>query len=153
MAHDRSTPATEAPFWKAKSLTQMSSKEWESLCDGCAKCCLHKIEDEDTGEIFLTKVACKLLDLKTCRCSDYPNRRRHVSDCQILTPKRVPSFSWLPQTCAYRLLSEGKDLPTWHPLITGSATSVHKAGASVRGKVVLEREGIGLEDFIVDWLI
>ena len=148
------SPKSEAvlPFWKQKSLDAMTPSEWESLCDGCAKCCLHKIEDEDTGELFFTKVACKLLDIKTARCRDYPNRRKKVADCKILTPKKVRSLRWLPATCAYRLLDEGKDLPLWHPLVSGNAQSVHKAGASVIGKVVLERDGMELEDFVVDWL-
>jgi uncharacterized cysteine cluster protein YcgN (CxxCxxCC family) len=98
-------------------------------------------------------VACKLLDLKSCRCSDYPNRRKKVKDCQILTPKKVRSLRWLPRTCAYRLVAEGKDLPLWHPLVSGQEQSVHKSGASVLGKVVLERDDMDLEDFVVDWLL
>lgn len=145
-------PSEEA-FWKVKSLEEMSRREWESLCDGCGKCCLHKIEDADTGEILATNVACKLLDPKTCRCRDYENRRKHVSDCQILTPKRVASFRWLPSSCAYRLLSEGRDLPRWHPLVSGSPQTVHNAGVSVRGKVVPERPHMELEDFVVDWIL
>ncbi len=143
----------EEPFWKLKTLKQMSRREWESLCDGCGKCCLHKIEDADTGEILTTNVACKLLDIKSCRCSDYENRRKHVADCQILTPKKVASFRWLPSTCAYRLVSEGRDLPAWHPLLSGHASSVFKAGVAVRGKVISERENMELEDFIVDWIL
>lgn len=144
---------SEVPFWKEKKLHEMSRREWESLCDGCGKCCLHKIEDADSGEILSTNVACKLLDPKTCLCSDYKNRKKHVSDCQILTPKKVASFRWLPTTCAYRLLSEGRELPRWHPLVSGSPKSVHNAGASVRGKVILERPNMDLEDFIVEWIL
>lgn len=143
----------EVPFWKQKSLEELSRSEWESLCDGCGKCCLHKIEDFDTGEIVATRVACKLLDITSCQCSDYKNRKKHVSDCQILTPKKVRRLTWLPSTCAYRLIDEGKELPSWHPLRTGHAHSVHKAGMSVRGKVIRERENMDLEDFVVDCLL
>ncbi|MCO6049913.1 YcgN family cysteine cluster protein [Mesorhizobium sp. RP14(2022)] len=120
------------PFWKTKSLEEMSASEWESLCDGCGKCCLSKLEDEDTGEIYWTSVGCRLLDAGTCRCHDYPNRLSRVPDCVGLTPKVVRELKWLPRTCAYKLLAEGKDLYPWHPLISGRADSVHEAGASVR---------------------
>ncbi len=149
----RSRTPDEVPFWKIKKLEEMTRMEWESLCDGCAKCCLHKIEDFDTAEIFATNVACKLLDLKSCRCSNYENRKRHVPDCQILTPKKVRSLTWLPSTCAYRLIDQGKDLPSWHPLITGHAHTVHKAGISVRNRVIPERDNMDLEDFVVDWVL
>lgn len=124
-----------APFWKAKSLEEMTVAEWESLCDGCARCCLVKLEDEDTGEIHFTDLGCKLLDAKTCRCRDYPCRSRQVPDCVRLTAAVVRTLSWLPVTCAYRLVSEGKNLPDWHPLVAGSPESVHEAGVSVRGRV------------------
>lgn len=140
-------------FWKHKTLEEMTQAEWESLCDGCAKCCMNKIEDADTGEIFATRVACQLLDLKSCRCGDYARRQQFVPDCRRLTPALVRTLVWLPRTCAYRLLAEGRDLPRWHPLISGDHDSVHKAGVSVRGKVIAEREGMDLEDFIVDWLL
>ena len=140
---------SEVPFWKQKTLREMSRSEWESLCDGCGQCCLHKIEDEDTGEISITDVACKLLDLKSCRCSNYPHRRKHVSDCQILTPKKLQTGLALPPTCAYRLCLEGKDLYNWHPLVSGVAHSVHKAGISVRGKAVPEHPGIKLMKHII----
>jgi len=124
-----------APFWKAKSLEEMNVAEWESLCDGCARCCLVKLEDEDTGEIHFTDIGCTLLDGKACRCLDYPRRSRRVPDCVRLTPEVVRTLSWLPVTCAYRLVSEGKDLPDWHPLVSGSSESVHDAGVSVRGRI------------------
>ncbi len=127
-------------FWKRKSLAEMSSAEWESLCDGCALCCLQKLEDEDTGEIFFTDVACKLLDLNSCRCRDYPARAKKVANCLVLSVENPQAFAWLPATCAYRLLADGGDLPEWHPLLTGDPDSVHEAGISVMGKVVSETE-------------
>jgi len=124
----------EIPFWKRKKLKEMSREEWESLCDGCARCCLVKLEDEDTGRIHCTSAACKLLDGKTCRCADYRNRNRRVPDCVRLTPENVGRLSWLPRTCAYRLLAEGKDLAWWHPLVSGRAETVREAGISVAGR-------------------
>jgi uncharacterized protein len=127
------------PFWKTKSLEQMSRKEWESLCDGCGRCCLNKYEEEGTRKIFYTDVACKLLDTDSCRCSDYPNRTKKVKDCLVLTPAVMPEMNCLPPTCAYRLVYEEKDLPRWHPLITGRPESVHEAGISVSGRCVSEK--------------
>jgi uncharacterized cysteine cluster protein YcgN (CxxCxxCC family) len=121
-------------FWETKSLAEMTEAEWESLCDGCGKCCLIGLEDEDTGEIYLTDVACKLLDGASCQCSNYPERAKYVPDCVKLTPENVPGLSWLPKTCAYRLVQEGRPLFWWHPLVSGDPESVHAARASVRGK-------------------
>jgi len=123
------------PFWKEKPLERMSPQEWESLCDGCGKCCLSKLEDEDTGAIYWTSVGCRLLDCESCRCRDYPNRLKMVDDCVGLTPEKVRSLGWLPKTCAYRLIAEGKDLYWWHHLVSGSHDTVHEAGVSVRGRV------------------
>lgn len=125
----------EKPFWKTKTLEAMSPQEWESLCDGCGKCCVSKLEDEDTGEIYFTSVGCRLFNAETCRCSDYANRHALVSDCIGLTPQNVRTISWLPKTCGYRLVAEGRDLFPWHPLVSGDPDSVHKAGMSMRGRV------------------
>jgi uncharacterized cysteine cluster protein YcgN (CxxCxxCC family) len=126
------------PFWRAKTLEDMNTVEWESLCDGCGLCCLIRFEDEDTGEITPTRVACKLFDGDKCRCSNYAQRRRHVPDCIKLTPGNIRNLPWMPLSCAYRRLHEGKDLPVWHPLVTGRAESVHEAGVSVRGQTISE---------------
>lgn len=142
---------TETPFWKSKRLDEITRTEWESLCDGCARCCLAKLEDEDTGEIAYTNVACHLLDLGTCHCSKYAERGRYVPDCISLTPENVFQLRWMPSTCAYRLLAEGRDLPSWHPLVSGDPESVHRVGISVRGRVVPERVAVDLEDYIVTW--
>lgn len=124
-------PETE-PFWKLKSLEEMTHAEWESLCDGCGQCCLIKLEDEDTGGIFVTRLACTLLEIGSCQCSDYGNRHAHVADCIVITPKNVRELPWLPETCAYRRLAEGRDLSWWHPLVSGEPETVHLAGVSVR---------------------
>jgi len=136
-------------FWQNKSLVELSSQEWESLCDGCGKCCLHKLEDEDSGELHYTNVACALLDPFTCRCRDYANRFRKVPDCVQLRPENIRDFGWLPQTCAYRLLAEGKDLPLWHPLRSGDPDCVHRAGVSIRGWTVSEQNVADLEQHII----
>lgn len=139
------------PFWETKSLRQMDRAEWESLCDGCGKCCVHKLEDEDTGELMATNVACRLLDRRTGRCKDYRNRRAYVPECVRLTPEKVLELDWLPSTCAYLLLAEGQPLPDWHPLVSGDPESVHAAGQSVRGWTVSEDEvGDDLENFVID---
>jgi len=142
------------PFWREKTLDTMSTREWESLCDGCGRCCLVKLEDEDSGEILYTDVGCTLLDPETCRCADYDNRQAKVPDCVRLTTEAVRSLSWLPPTCAYRLLDEGKDLYWWHPLVSGDADTVHMAGISVRGRVAGPEEAFSLAallDRITDW--
>ncbi len=123
------------PFWRTKKLSQMTPAEFESVCDGCARCCLVKLEDEDTREIHYTDVGCKLLDTKSCRCSDYGRRMRRVPDCLKITPRTAKSYRWLPPSCGYRLLSEGRDLYWWHPLVSGDPGTVHAAGISVRGRV------------------
>ncbi|MGI9475243.1 MAG: YcgN family cysteine cluster protein [Hyphomicrobiaceae bacterium] len=120
------------PYWQRKRLDELTHREWEQLCDGCGRCCMLKLEDEDTDEIYLTRLSCKLLDIGQCRCTDYNNRHKRVPDCLSLTPEMVQELSWLPETCAYRLVSEGRDLAWWHPLVSGSAETVHAAGISVR---------------------
>ena len=137
-------------FWEERPLHQLSRAEWESLCDGCGKCCLHKLEDDDTGDIYPTNVACRLLDRKSGLCRDYANRRRFVPDCVRLTPAKLDRLDWLPSTCAYRLLRDGKPLPEWHHLVSGSRESVHEAGISVRGWTVSEDDANELEYHIVD---
>ena len=140
----------ETPFWASKSLSEMSDSEWESLCDGCALCCMHKVEDEDTGEVFYTDVACKLLDLGTCRCTDYARRTELVADCLRLTPDERAAYDWLPATCAYRLRSRGEPLFDWHPLISGDPETVHEARISVRGEALSERD---TDEWTVLWKV
>ncbi|KPJ94732.1 MAG: hypothetical protein AMJ55_05835 [Gammaproteobacteria bacterium SG8_15] len=141
------------PFWEIKSLTEMNQQEWESLCDGCARCCLIKLEDEDSGDIHYTNVVCNLLDLESCRCTQYQSRSQLVPECVVVTPEVLDQLHWMPSTCAYRLLWEDKPLPEWHPLVSGNADSVHLAGISVRGRVYRQAEinDDDLEDHIVDW--
>ena len=139
------------PFWQEKTLAQMDLEEWESLCDGCARCCLHKIEDEDTGEVFFTRLACRLLDIKACRCTAYARRCAEVADCLDLRAG-FTQFHWLPSTCAYRLLAEGKSLPTWHPLVSGDPAAVHKAGVSVAAFAIPEGPEADPVDYVLEWL-
>jgi uncharacterized cysteine cluster protein YcgN (CxxCxxCC family) len=146
-----SSDATTTPFWQRKTLAEMSPAEWESLCDGCGKCCLHKIQYEDSGELFYTNVACKLLDLTSCRCSRYAARQRFVPDCVQLSPDTIAELTWMPSTCAYRLLAEGKALFDWHPLVSHDPQSVHRAGMSVLGRAVPEKKAWTLEHHIVAW--
>jgi uncharacterized cysteine cluster protein YcgN (CxxCxxCC family) len=128
-------------FWERKKMAQMSQKEWEALCDGCGKCCLNKLEDEDTGEVALTNVACRLLDDSTCFCAQYDIRHQFVPECIVMSPSNIEEhLYWMPQTCAYRLVHEGRPLEDWHPLISGTPDSVHKAGVSVKNKTVPEFE-------------
>jgi uncharacterized cysteine cluster protein YcgN (CxxCxxCC family) len=141
------------PFWKRKPLEALDPEEWESLCDGCARCCLAKLEDEESGAIAWTDVGCLLLDGETCRCRDYPGRADVVPDCVRLTPEAVRSLSWLPPSCAYRLVAEGRDLYWWHPLVSGDPETVHAAGVSVRGRTVPEADWPveRWEDRLVHW--
>jgi len=137
-------------FWELP-LARLTRAEWEALCDGCGRCCLHKLEDEDTGAVIETNVACRLLDTGTGRCSDYRNRRAFVPDCIRLTADLVGRLNWLPPSCAYRLRADGDPLPDWHPLLTGSADAMHQAGISVAGRVIAEDDAGPLEQHIVDW--
>ncbi|MBU6266057.1 MAG: YcgN family cysteine cluster protein [Sphingomonadales bacterium] len=136
------------PFWE-QPLSTLTREQWEALCDGCGKCCLHKVEDEDSGAIYNTNVACKLLDLKTARCADYANRRSQVPDCVRLTPRSLRDIPWLPATCAYRLRADGLPLPGWHYLISGDPQAVHAAGVSVVGKAISETIAGPIENHIV----
>lgn len=136
-------------FWETKSLAEMTEQEWESLCDGCGKCCLHKMIDED-GVLLETNVACRLLDLDSIRCSRYPERQRFVPDCTVLTPQTAGSFDWLPRSCAYVRLAKGESLPLWHHLRTGSYDAMHDGGFSVKGRVISERDAGPLEHHIID---
>jgi len=140
-------------FWENIALADMDAEQWESLCDGCGKCCLHKLEDEDSGEVFVCNVACRLLDLGNCTCQDYINRKTRVPDCTVLTPQHIAEFHWLPETCAYRLLAADKPLPDWHPLISGDVATVHRAGISVCGRVVSETDADDLQQHITDWVL
>ncbi len=141
-------------FWRTKSLTEMTQQEWESLCDGCARCCLHKLEDEETGEVHYTSVVCRYLDEASCQCTCYPQRHDRVPDCVWLTPGTVREFHWLPSTCAYRLVAEGRDLEWWHPLVSGDRSTVHEAGISVTGKCVSEEyiHPDHVEENIIRWV-
>jgi uncharacterized cysteine cluster protein YcgN (CxxCxxCC family) len=139
-------------FWETKKLAEMTAEEWESLCDNCGKCCLHKLEDEDTGKIAFTSVACRLINLKTCRCTRYNERTKLVAECLDIRKLDVENFNWLPATCAYRLLNQGKKLPAWHPLLTGSPASVKRAGVSISSYAIKESMAMDLEDHIIEWL-
>ncbi len=145
------------PFWETTSLDDMTLAQWESLCDGCGRCCLMKLEDEDTGDVVFTDVGCTLFDGATCRCKDYKKRSLKVEDCVQLTPDVVRELNWLPPTCAYRLVAEGKKLPWWHPLVSGTPDTVHEAGISAAGKVsTYEHELSELQDLethVVSWPI
>jgi uncharacterized cysteine cluster protein YcgN (CxxCxxCC family) len=152
MAADATAP-TPAPFWKTKTLKQMTDAEWESLCDGCGKCCLVKLEDEETQELYFTSLHCKLLNPGTCQCSDYANRKKYVPECVKLTPDSIPTLDWLPNTCAYKLVHEGQDLKDWHHLVCGDRDEVHRRGISAKGKV---RSEVGVDDedaldYLIDW--
>ena len=144
------TMSNEA-FWKTKSLDQMTTTEWESICDGFAKCCIFKFEEDETGHILQTDVVCKLLDLDNCSCTKYAERKKLVPDCITITPANILELKWMPASCSYRLLAENKDLPSWHPLITGDAKSTQLANKSVQGRVVSERDVDDIEDRIIGW--
>ncbi len=139
------------PFWESKPLEALSAQEWESLCDGCGRCCLHKLQDPRSGQVCYTNIACRLLDIETCRCTAYAERHRHVRDCLPLTPATLADASWLPDSCAYRRVAQGRALPSWHPLLTGDAGSVHEAGMSVRGLAVPEAEAGSPLHHLLDW--
>ena len=142
----------EKPFWQTVKLTDMTAAQWEAVCDGCAKCCLVKLQDEDSGEIVFTDIVCNLLDQQSCRCTHYEERTNLVPDCVKLTKDNLDKIDFMPPSCAYRLLHEGKDLPQWHPLVSGSADSVVVAGMSVKGRVIAEMAFDGdSEDRVVDW--
>ena len=143
-----------AAFWEVKTLEQLTEEEWESLCDGCGRCCLHKLEDVDTGQYYYTDVACRLLDESTCRCQDYSNRKKMVSDCMVLDNTDTAQFAWLPTTCAYRRIAEGKALYSWHHLVSGDRNTVHTSGISVQGQTRREDDvmHIDLEDHIIHWI-
>jgi hypothetical protein len=144
---------TKLSFWKTISLEQMNPAQWESLCDGCGKCCLGMVDDPQGGDdLKHTSVACRLLDPHTCRCASYEDRHRFVPDCVRLTPTKIKTLKWLPSTCAYRLLGEGKSLPDWHPLVSGNPETVHTAGISVRGRAISEKDVLDLDERIVDWI-
>jgi uncharacterized cysteine cluster protein YcgN (CxxCxxCC family) len=146
---------TEAhAFWNTKTLLEMTVAEWESLCDGCGRCCLHKLEDIDTGLLYYTNVACRLLDTYSCRCRNYLERKRLVADCLDLSRTGAEQFDWLPASCAYRRLYNGQPLSWWHPLVSGDPETVHAAGISVRGRTVDEQQVSHdqLEEYIVDWI-
>lgn len=139
----------ELPFWKVKNLEEISFSEWESLCDGCGLCCLHKVEDDDTGDLYATSVACRLLDGETCQCRDYAHRKSIVPNCVSLDIATIRTARWLPESCAYRLIDEGKDLHWWHPLISGSCQTVHHAQYSARGKIeIYEDELLSEESYL-----
>lgn len=138
-----SKPPKSTPFWRAKKLEELTAQEWESLCDGCGRCCLLKLEDEDTGELFHTRLACRLLDIGACRCRDYDNRHTIVNDCIRIDAEKVRTLRWLPVSCGYRRVAEGRDLAWWHPLVSGSPDTVHEAGISVRS---LARSEVGVPE-------
>ncbi|MEM8825873.1 MAG: YcgN family cysteine cluster protein [Pseudomonadota bacterium] len=137
-------------FWETKPLAQMNRSEWESLCDGCGKCCLMKLEDADTGEVVPTNIACKLLDRDSCRCADYRNRKAFVPDCVRMTAATLDRHPWLPSTCAYRLVAEGRPLPDWHHLESGDPDAVHRAGQSARGWTISELDAGPIEHHLTD---
>jgi len=146
-------PELRDRFWESVALEEMSAAEWEALCDGCGKCCMSKLIDDDTDEIYYTTVACELFDEGSCRCVDYANRQARVPDCVQLTPENVRTIPWLPKTCAYRLVAEGRPLYAWHPLISGDPGSVHEASMSMRGRVTAHEQDMAHEGEYLDHLV
>ncbi|GAA5097380.1 YcgN family cysteine cluster protein [Bartonella acomydis] len=142
----------ETPFWKVKKLEEISLFEWESLCDGCGCCCLHKVEDDDTGDLYATSVACRLLDRETCRCRNYVHRQSIVSNCIALDIATVKTARWLPETCAYRLMSEGKDLQWWHWLVSGDCQTVHQTQFSARGQIEVYEDELPSEEAYLEYI-
>ena len=142
---------SEPPYWERKTLAEMSPTEWENLCDGCGRCCLHKLEDEHSRKIFYTQIACRLLKTDTCRCRHYEERQTHVEDCVVLTPDNLEQLDWMPNSCAYRRVADGRGLAEWHPLVSGDPTSVHAAGISVRSFAIpeVEVDEDDTEEFII----
>jgi hypothetical protein len=147
-APQRRAMSQTPPFWKTKPLAALSPQEWESLCDGCGRCCLIKMEDEDSGEYYYTDVACRLFDSQTCQCRDYARRDEQVPDCVRLTPENVGALGWMPPSCAYRLIAEGKDLPVWHPLVSGTREALEASGASVRGRIHALEDELALPELV-----
>jgi len=145
----------QVPFWQSKRLHEMTPTEWDSLCDGCGQCCMNKLEDEDTGEVYHTDLVCQYMDTDTCGCTVYPERLEKVPGCTLITPQTLPDYHWLPYTCAYRTLADGRPLADWHPLRSGDSQSVHDAGVSVRGKVVSEAAVAeqDWEEHIIHWVM
>ena len=143
----------DKPFWTSKPLEDMTAAEWESLCDGCGKCCMAKLEDEDSGEIHWTSVGCRLFDAGACRCTNYANRLAAVPDCVGLTPANVRTIPWLPKSCAYRRIAEGRALAWWHPLVSGRPETVHEAGISMRGRVTASEADLGEPDDYLEHLL
>jgi len=146
--------AAVSDWWNTVALENLSPAQWEALCDGCAKCCLHKLEDEDSGEIFYTKVRCRYLEEEHCRCSDYANRSVLMPNCIQLKPGMTADLQWLPSTCAYRLRGAGESLPAWHPLVSGDPDSVHRAGVSIRGRAISDEfvHPDGFDEHVVNWV-
>lgn len=141
------------PFWETTALEDMSDSQWESLCDGCGRCCAVKLQDQETGKVHYTRAACRLLDTESCRCTNYAQRARIVPDCVVLDAHSARAYDWLPESCAYRILAKGGELAWWHPLVSGNAETVHDAGISVRGQLISEEHVHASEipELIIDW--